>query len=140
MKYDALHNRQFLETMFDPRDEKPDKSASDDLNDNSKTKPPKLPKLRELYQLAKVLFEFVPLFFCRNRSFVSPQEYGIENNEKLDIGLLTSLPLVKQILADIQEIKESEKAKTKIYFTKGIHIHRLSNKRITYLHLAQLYL
>lgn len=51
---------------------------------------------------------------------MSPQEYGIENDEKLDIGLLTSMPLVQQILADAREIKEAENAKTKIYFTKGI--------------------
>ena len=50
---------------------------------------------------------------------MSPQEYGIENDEKLDIGLLTSMPLVQQILADVREIKEAERAKTKIYFTKG---------------------
>jgi inositol-hexakisphosphate/diphosphoinositol-pentakisphosphate 1-kinase len=50
---------------------------------------------------------------------VSPQEYGIDNDEKLDIGLLTSMPLIQQVLADVNEIKDAENPKSKFYFTKG---------------------
>ncbi|CDK24710.1 unnamed protein product [Kuraishia capsulata CBS 1993] len=162
MKYDALHNRKFLQKIFLPEEEDIDdiKKTSSlvseypinvlamnnfkvtdgaNLDDNRSSKTvgsigwvldsgcktprssssspfddPRFALLRELYRLSKVLFDFI----C-------PQEYGIEDNEKLDIGLLTSLPLAKTILSDIARIKETDTAACVVYFTKESHIYTL---------------
>ncbi|CZR64003.1 related to S. pombe protein Asp1p [Phialocephala subalpina] len=178
MKFDALHNRQFLEWVFtpsksilaeeeeaiaaeseglkkekeqpkDPKDQPKDVEEADvnkslhrrmfrrrSVMTGSKTEEPpeqyfrlftgssqtkaktdaRLEKLRELYKLAKVLFDYI----C-------PQEYGMTDAEKLEIGLLTSLPLLKEIVEDLEEMQASDDAKSFIYFTKESHIYTLLN-------------
>lgn len=167
MKYDALHNREFLQNIFDPGELANEnisnhslvdrypinvlarnnfkivdssyaagtssssktsvgslgwvlESGKTKVNSESKSASPfdgqKYVQFRELYRLAKVLFDFI----C-------PKEYGIEDAEKLDIGLLTSLPLAKQILNDIDIMKNKEAPACVAYFTKESHIYTLLN-------------
>jgi hypothetical protein len=64
---------------------------------------------------------------------------------------LTSLPLLKQIVKDLENVQAAENAKSFIYFTKGIHLSYLSvtwsqtgtdfviDGRIPHLHIAQLH-
>ena len=189
MKYDALHNRQFLEFMFTPSQSILDEIAKEEAvaapgaltdTDNAvepvqkvnrhdstfsqssdrqsfaqkigfrrrsvlagvPTTPPlasyekeasyfklfsgtgdtrakqdkRLGRLRELYRYAKILFDYI-----------SPQEYGITDHEKLEIGLLTSLPLLREIVQDLEELQANPTPQFYSYYTKESHIYTLLN-------------
>ncbi len=72
--------------------------------------------LRELFRRAHILF-----------NFVAPKEYGISKQEKLDIGLLTSLTLLRQVEKDLELGRTSDHPLTRLYFTKESHVHTLFN-------------
>ncbi|KAF9917064.1 hypothetical protein BX616_002043 [Lobosporangium transversale] len=100
LKYDALHNRTFLEKIF-----------IDSESDSG------MGPLKDLYSKAKILFDFV-----------APLEYGISEEDRLEIGLLTSMPLIKQIVEDLESCKRPDAAPcTRLYFTKESHVHTLLN-------------
>ncbi|KAK7170099.1 hypothetical protein R3I94_000363 [Phoxinus phoxinus] len=86
----------------------------------------------ELFKLSRALADIV-----------IPQEYGINNVEKLDIAYAYCLPLVKKIQLDLQRTHEDESVnklhplysrgvlspgrhvRTRLYFTSESHVHSL---------------
>jgi len=63
--------------------------------------------LHELYARAKALFDLV-----------APQEYGIDTASKEEIGVLTSLPLLRKIVSILVEAKETSSSTAQFFFTK----------------------
>ena len=62
--------------------------------------------LHLLYEHAKALFDLV-----------APQEYGFDAEAKEEIGILTSLPLLRKIVSDLEEAKTTGKSLACFYFT-----------------------
>ncbi|GAN09799.1 inositol hexakisphosphate kinase/inositol pyrophosphate synthase [Mucor ambiguus] len=125
LKYDALHNRQFLEAIFSdpetsgvatPTEDHGSTSSDTSYRSTTETSEAIGDDLRNLYAYVRVLF-----------NFVAPQEYGISEKEKKTIGMLIGLPLLKSILHDMEDFKTSDKPKTRLYFTKESHVHALLN-------------
>ncbi|KAJ1962104.1 inositol hexakisphosphate and diphosphoinositol-pentakisphosphate kinase [Dipsacomyces acuminosporus] len=73
-------------------------------------------EVRELYYKAKILFDFV-----------TQREYGIEAPQRKKIGIQASVPLLKQLIKDLNDVKKGKAARTRFYFTKESHIHTLLN-------------
>ncbi|TFK43551.1 histidine phosphatase superfamily-domain-containing protein [Crucibulum laeve] len=104
IKYCALHHRTFLFAIFDEHARKDPAHQPHDR------------KIHELYGRAKALFDLV-----------APQEYGIDPDEKEEIGVLTSLPLLKNVVEDLEAARNNGESSLTLYFTKESHIHTLVN-------------
>ncbi|KIK68181.1 hypothetical protein GYMLUDRAFT_216817 [Collybiopsis luxurians FD-317 M1] len=107
IKYCALHHRTFLFSIFNERETQDPQQPQDR-------------RLHELYGRAKALFDLV-----------APQEYGIEPDEKEEIGVLTSLPLLQNVVRDLEAARNNGESSLTLYFTKESHIHTLVNLVLT---------
>ncbi|KAJ1850090.1 inositol hexakisphosphate and diphosphoinositol-pentakisphosphate kinase [Coemansia sp. RSA 2703] len=137
LKYDALHNRRFLEHIFQDPDEMNDGSSdfleiaaapapSQDrsasvANGSSSMYPPDplfaQKEVRQLYYKARLLL-----------NYVSHHEFGITPSQRKTIGVQASVPLLRKLIADLDEIRStSSEPRTRFYFTKESHIHTLLN-------------
>ena len=72
--------------------------------------------LRELFNKSKTLF-----------TCIGPHEYGITNQEKLDIGIQNSLHLLRQLIEEIQLARDSHRPCTRLFFTKESKVMCLLN-------------
>jgi inositol hexakisphosphate/diphosphoinositol-pentakisphosphate kinase len=114
LKYDALHNRAFMTTIF--VDQEAPVTRSSDVSDYSRASTESgiwkvsdgLHNLKRLYHCVRILF-----------NYIAPQEFGINDKEKREIGMLISLPLMKKIIKDLEEIRAQDEPRTRLYFTKG---------------------
>ncbi|KAF8812456.1 hypothetical protein BYT27DRAFT_7182898 [Phlegmacium glaucopus] len=104
IKYCALHHRTFLFAIFDEHGCQGPRTGPHDR------------KIHELYGRAKALFDLV-----------APQEYGIDPDEKEEIGVLTSLPLLRNVVSDLEAARKNGDSSLTLYFTKESHIHTLVN-------------
>ncbi|RSH88674.1 hypothetical protein EHS25_002901 [Saitozyma podzolica] len=102
IKYDSLHNRTFLFAVFDPEGKGQASKPGVEHQDR---------RLHDLYSRAKALFDLV-----------GPQEYGLDQEAKEEIGVLTSLPLLRKVWGDLEEAKTTGKSLACFYFTKESHI------------------
>jgi hypothetical protein len=124
LKYDALHNRQFLQAIFTDESTPNSEEIYDPANNiRSSSESGGVPlsvrgnsDIRRLYKTVKIMFDFI-----------APQEFGISDTEKKNIGMLISFPLLKKILSDLDEMKSADNARTRLYFTKESHVHALLN-------------
>lgn len=114
LKYDALHNRKFLERIFMSSEQLTEHRQDGETEDLLFTQQ----EVRALYYKAKLLFDYV-----------TPREYGIGEEQRKKIGIQASVPLLRQLLHDLEEAQQPDEqlARTRLYFTKESHIHTLLN-------------
>ncbi|KAI9487698.1 MAG: histidine phosphatase superfamily-domain-containing protein [Benjaminiella poitrasii] len=123
LKYDALHNRPFLQAIFTDDSQNEDHQGTATTTRTSSSESSSIlssdrneSDLRRLYKNVKIMFDFIV-----------PQEFGISDTDKKNIGLLISFPLLKKILGDLDEMKSAENPRARLYFTKESHVHTLLN-------------
>lgn len=100
LKYDALHNREFLQSMVTKQD---DGQSAELL-------------IRSLFKSTQCLF-----------AFLSPKEAGMSASEKLSVGAEIIGPLVQEIISELTAAIEKDTVKTRVYFTKESHMVALMN-------------